>query len=227
MRRKSVKLITILVVILPLSLIAARVVTHAVYAKRIFADVPELLAHVPANAPATDSRVAIVFGAGVWRSGQPSPVLFDRIATAADLYKQGRVTKVLMSGDNRFINYNEPIAMREKAVELGITEKDVVLDYAGRRTYDSCYRAREIFGVERAILITQAFHLDRAMYLCSSMGIDSIGVTADRRPYGRENEIRWEMREAVAMAGALLDMNLLHPTPVMGDKIPIDASLAK
>lgn len=222
-KRFFVKLIITFVVILILSLIILRVVTHIVYSKRIFENVPELLAVLPV----AESRVAIVFGAGVWRSGQPSPVLSDRIATAADLYKQGRVRKVLMSGDNRFVNYNEPIAMREKAVELGIPEKDVVLDYAGRRTYDSCYRAREIFGVESAILITQAFHLDRAMYLCSSMGIDSLGVTADRRAYDRENVLKWELRETFAMAGALLDMKLLHPTPVMGEKIPIDASATK
>ncbi len=111
------------------------------------------------------------------------PALYDRVATAVDLYQRGLVNKLLLTGDNRFVNYNEPEAMRRTAVKLGVPDEDLVLDYAGRRTYDSCYRAREIFGVNRAILVTQAFHLDRALYLCDAFGIDSVGVVADRRNY--------------------------------------------
>ena len=109
---------------------------------------------------------AIVFGAGLWRDGSPSPVLQDRVATAADLYFSGKVKKILMSGDNRFIYYNEPGAMKKFALSLGVPEEDIVLDYAGRRTYDTCYRARAIFGLKEAILVTQSFHLPRALILC-------------------------------------------------------------
>ena len=88
------------------------------------------------SAPA--KRVAIVFGAGLWRDGSPTPVLRDRVATAAQLYLAGKVEKLLMSGDNRFADYNEPAAMQAYAMQLGVPEEDIVLDYAGRRTYDTC-----------------------------------------------------------------------------------------
>jgi SanA protein len=88
--------------------------------------------------------VAIVFGAGLTRSGEPTPVLRDRVQTAADLYFAGKVEKLLMSGDNRTLDYNEPGAMRDYAIGLGVPEEDIILDYAGRRTYDTCYRARHI-----------------------------------------------------------------------------------
>ncbi|RME07282.1 MAG: hypothetical protein D6803_04360, partial [Anaerolineae bacterium] len=97
----------------------------------------------PENVP--PRKVAIVFGAGLWRDGSPSGVLRDRVATAADLYFEGKVEVLLMSGDNRFENYNEPAAMRDYALRLGVPEEAIVLDYAGRRTYDTCYRAGAIF----------------------------------------------------------------------------------
>ena len=126
------------------------------------------------------------------------------------------------AGDNRYVEYNEPEVMRSTARALGVPDADLVLDFAGRRTYDSCYRARNIFEVDRAVVVTQAFHLDRALYLCEAMGIDAIGVDADRRPYGDEAEAWWSLREVPATAGAWLDVNVLHPTPVLGEKMPID-----
>src|SRR5664280_227676 len=108
--------------------------------------------------------VAIVFGAGLWRNGTATPVLQDRVQTAANLYFAGKVEKLLMSGDNRFVDYNEPAVMRQLAMSLGVPDGAIVLDYAGRRTYDTCYRAKAIFGVNEAILVTQAFHLPRAIY---------------------------------------------------------------
>jgi SanA protein len=163
--------------------------------------------------------VALVLGAGLWRDGSPTPALYDRVATAVDLYQAGRVKKLLMSGDNRFVNYNEPAAMKKLAIQLGAPAEDIVLDYAGRRTYDSCYRAKEIFGVRQVVVVTQRFHLDRALFLCDALGIESVGVVADRRVY---QTIRWwELREALATAAAWWDVNVRHPTPVLGDKLPI------
>lgn len=172
-------------------------------------------------------RVAIVFGAGLSSGGsRPSVVLYDRVATAAELYHAGRASKLLMSGDNRFVEYNEPEVMRTTAVGLGVPDKDIVLDYAGRRTYDSCYRAKEIFGVERAVLVTQSFHLDRALYLCNSMGVDAIGVAADRHAYA-EGALRWwHAREIPAVLSAWFDLNVRHPVPVMGERLPIDTAPA-
>lgn len=163
--------------------------------------------------------VAIVFGAGITTDGRPLPALADRVLTAVELYHAGKVKKLLLSGDNRFINYNEPQAMREYALAHGVPDDDLVLDYAGRRTYDTCYRAGYIFGVRKAILVTQQFHLPRALYICDNLGIDVVGVVADRQPY---LSIRyWQLREVAATANAWLDLNLLHPTPVLGEKLPI------
>ena len=206
-------------------IIAFNVWLHARYANRIYAPTDELLRDdQPREGSRRDGsrRVAIVFGAGLTRSGEPTPALYDRVATAVDLYQRGLVKKLLLTGDNRFIDYNEPEAMRRAAVKLGVPNEDLVLDYAGRRTYDSCYRAKEIFGVSRAILVSQAFHLDRALYLCDSFGIDSIGVVADRRNYAQGSQTWWSIREAAASLAAWIDVNVTRPTPVLGDLLPIE-----
>ena len=164
--------------------------------------------------------VAIVFGAGYWPSGALSHALADRMDTAIALYRAGRVRKLLLSGDNRFVDYNEPAVMAAYALDQGVPRQDLVLDYAGRRTYDSCYRAGAIFGVERAVLVTQRFHLPRALLTCEGLGLEVVGVVADRRRYIRA---RWyELRETLALARAWLDVYLLRPLPVLGDPIPVD-----
>jgi SanA protein len=167
--------------------------------------------------------VAIVFGAGLWWDGSPSPVLRDRVATAAQLYFAGKVKKLLMSGDNRFLDYNEPGAMQEYALKLGVPEEDIVLDFAGRRTYDTCYRARVIFGLEQAILVTQAFHLPRALYTCNQLGLRAIGVQADLRDYRRGARLYWQGREIPATLMALLEVHVTRPLPVLGEPEPIFA----
>jgi SanA protein len=167
------------------------------------------------------SPVAIVFGAGLRRDGTPSPVLRDRIDTAVELYSAGKVQKLLMSGDNRFIDYNEPGAMQEYALSQGVPSEDIVLDYAGRRTYDTCYRAKHIFQVESAILVTQGFHLPRAIYVCNSLGLPAVGVSADTRPYRRFSRIYWGLRETVATLVALWEVHVSQPLPVLGNPEPI------
>ena len=166
-------------------------------------------------------RVAIVFGAGLWRNGTATPVLKDRVQTAANLYIAGKVEKLLMSGDNRFVEYNEPAVMRDVALSLGVPETAIVVDFAGRRTYDTCYRARAIFGVTEAILVTQAFHLPRAIYECSRLGVDSVGVNADLRVYSKSSVLYWNARELFATVAALWDLNISHPVPVLGNPEPI------
>lgn len=164
--------------------------------------------------------VALVLGAGLWPDGSLTPVLVDRVAVAADLYHAGIVQKLLCSGDNRFVDYNEPQAMLEYAVRLGVPEQDVVLDYAGRRTYDSCYRARTIFGVEQVVIVTQRFHAARALYLCDALGVDAVAILADRQTYTRRR-IMWEAREYPALALAWWDVNVRRPTPVLGEPLTI------
>jgi len=166
-------------------------------------------------------RVAIVFGAGLWRDGSPSPVLRDRVTTAAELYFNKKVEKLLMSGDNRTIYHNEPEAMRQYALSLRVPDMDIVMDYAGRRTYDTCYRARSIFGVQDAILVTQAFHLPRAIYTCNQLGLPSIGVPADQREYRRRSLTYWNTRELPATLVALWEVHFARPLPVLGEPQPI------
>ncbi len=168
-------------------------------------------------AQAPTRRVAIVFGAGLQWDGTPSPILRDRVATAVNLYFAGKVEKILMSGDNRFLDYNEPGAMLLYALDLGVPREAIVLDYAGRRTYDTCYRAKAIFGVTDAVLITQAFHLPRAVFTCNSLGLTADGVIADRRKYITKANIR----EIPAGAVALWDVWIGHPLPVLGNPEPI------
>jgi SanA protein len=166
--------------------------------------------HTPAR------RVAIVFGAEVKKDGTPSVVLRDRVETAVALYQSGKVEKLLMSGDNRFVDYNEPEAMRQYALTLGVPDSDIVLDYAGRRTYDTCYRAREIFGVNSAILVTQGFHMPRALFLCKAFGIDAVGVEASNYYYLKRSRLTWNMRELLATVQSVWDVYVVRPLPVLG-----------
>lgn len=177
--------------------------------------------YAPAEVPSRD--VAIVFGARVFPGGILSSMLADRVAAGADLYHQGKVRVLLMTGDNSTLDYNEPGAMKRHAIALGVPAEAIVLDYAGRRTYDSCYRARHIFQLERAILVTQAFHLDRAVVLCRALGVDALGVAADyQRPSGyRPEQIHYsEVRELPASVAALMDL-LRQPRPILGPPLPI------
>ncbi len=169
-----------------------------------------------------DSRpAAVVFGAGLRRDGSPTAILRDRVETAVRLYKEGKVQKILMSGDNRFLEYNEPGSMKEYAISLGVPEQDIVLDYAGRRTYDSCYRAKAIFGLESALLVTQEFHLPRAIYTCTNLGMDVNGVSATGRSYRQSSILFWNLREIPATIVSLWENHISHPVPVLGDPEPI------
>jgi SanA protein len=169
-------------------------------------------------AEAPQRRVAIVFGARVFPGDVLSQMLADRVATGADLYRRGTVDKLLMTGDNSSLDYNEPGAMKRHAIRLGVPAEDVVLDYAGRRTYDSCYRARHIFQLGEAVLVTQGFHLDRAVVLCGALGVDAVGVAADyQRPSGyRPASLAYSrLREVPAAMAALLDL-VTRPQPILG-----------
>jgi SanA protein len=170
---------------------------------------------------APQGKTAIVFGAGLYRDGTPSPVLRDRIQTAVELYKAGKVEKLLMSGDNSSLSYNEPGAMQKYAIQLGVPENAIVLDYAGRRTYDTCYRAKYIFEVTEAFLVTQDYHLPRALYICNVLGIKTIGISADRRNYRLGTYLYWRLREIPATFTAFIDLYIRKPQPILGNPEPI------
>lgn len=178
--------------------------------------------YVPAKIEQVPQKsVAIVFGAGYWPSGALSMVLKDRLDAAIELYHAGHVQKLLFSGDNRFVDYNEPAKMLEYTLAQGIPRADVVLDYAGRRTYDTCYRAHDIFQVRDAVLVTQRYHLPRALATCGALGLDAVGYIADRQPYPRRDLAWYWTREALALWRAWWDIYIAHTTPVLGEPLPI------
>jgi SanA protein len=181
--------------------------------------------HYAVNDVPGEYRVAVVFGARVLSNDRLSTVLRDRVATAIDLYHAGKVDVLLMTGDGRSDDYNEPRAMRAYAISRGVPPTAIVVDEGGLRTYDSCYRAHNIFALERAVLVTQDFHLDRALYLCNALGMDAVGVPADyQRPDGyRDGTIRGQQfRELAATSVAFFDLLLGEEPTVQGDPQPIE-----
>ena len=155
---------------------------------------------------AVRAPVAIVLGAAVHADGQPSPWLAHRLDVAADLYTSGRVEAILVSGDNRRAGYDEPTVMRRYLLSQGIPDQAVAVDYAGFDTYDTCVRARRVFGIERALLVTQDFHEPRAVAICRSVGVDVDGV-GDAR--ARSDRIGWTVswvRERAAAIKAVVDV---------------------
>jgi vancomycin permeability regulator SanA len=189
--------------------------------------IPRLITGIYSNSrifsvsDAKSERAAIVFGAGLRRDGTPTTILRDRVETAAALYKQGKVEKLLFSGDNSQLDYNEPGAMKEYALQMGIPEGDIVLDYAGRRTYDTCFRAKAIFGLDHALLITQPYHLPRAVFTCNMLGLYGSGVYADNYPYRKISLGYWNLRELPASLVALWEIFISKPEPILGEKEPI------
>lgn len=160
--------------------------------------------------------VAIVFGAGIGNA-----VINDRVETGIALYKAGKVRKLLMTGDNGRVGYDEPGAMKAQAVTAGVPTEDVVCDYAGFRTYDSLYRARDVFGVHRAVLVTQGYHLPRALFLARRLGLTTVGMDAARHSYGGAQRW-WDLREIGAVETAWLDVSLRHRRPkFLGPKEPL------
>lgn len=125
----------------------------------------------------------IVLGCSVYIDGTPSPFLKDRVTTAVNLYKQGVAPKILMSGDHGQDDYNEVAVMRDTAMELGVPEEDIYMDHAGFSTYETMYRASEIFGIENAVIVTQGFHIHRAVYDAKALGINAKGVKAQNSGY--------------------------------------------
>ncbi|MYT27108.1 hypothetical protein GTW69_43745 [Streptomyces sp. SID7760] len=178
--------------------------THAAAADRL---------RSTADAPAAE--VAVVFGAGLW-NGRPTPYLARRLDAAVELYRTGKVKVVLVTGDNGRTEYDEPDAMRTYLTEHGVPDERVVSDYAGFDTWDSCVRAKEIFGVERAVLISQGFHIRRAVALCGAAGLDAYGVGVDD-----EHDATWYYggtREVFAAGKAALDAAFKPEPRFLGPK---------
>ncbi len=158
-----------------------------------------------------ETESAIVLGAGVSPEGKPLIELEDRLKTAIDLYESDKISQIYVSGDNRTDHHNEPQSMYDYLVENGVEPEDITKDPAGYRTYDTCYRASEVYEIDEAILISQGYHLPRAIYLCENFGIDSTGYSATKRNY--ELSLQYEIREIVALYWSVLDVYVIKPQP--------------
>ncbi len=164
-------------------------------------------------------RVAVVFGASVFSNGELSPVLEDRVDTAIKLYQAKKVDRILVSGDNRHPSYNEPRAMQEYLISHAIASKDVIVDTSGRSTYETCLRAKEVFGLKRVVLVSQSYHLSRALYIANELGLDAVGMAGDLRV---EPQIDYQnFREWAAEIKAFMNIHLISPNADIRDRSPI------
>jgi vancomycin permeability regulator SanA len=170
--------------------------------------------------------VALVLGAQVYPDGQPSPFLVGRLDLARRLYEAGKIRVILVSGDNSTARYDEPDAMRAWLIARGVPARVVVADYAGFDTYDSCARATRVFGVRRAIVVTQNYHLRRAVSLCRHLGIQADGVGDGATGYGWPVWWRATIREQGACVKAVIDIATHRPPVFLGPHEPgIDNAL--
>ena len=172
--------------------------------------------------------VAIVFGAEVLPNKTPSSYLKARLDLAYELWRTGKVKVVLVSGDNGDVHYNEPDVMRTYLLRRGIPDSKVVADYAGFDTYDTCVRALRIFGVTSATLVTQSYHIPRALATCRTVGLDAVGVGDDSVQSG--NPALWRtgaLREIPAGVKMAYDL-LSRRQPILGEReTGIDSALGR
>lgn len=169
-----------------------------------------------------DVDCIIVLGCFVKPSGVPSDMLYDRIKMGNELYLSKAAPKIIMSGDHGQVEYDEVSTMKDYAVDAGVPSEDVFCDHAGFSTYESIYRAKEIFGADKVIIVTQEYHLHRALYVAKSLGIDAYGVSADYRAYA--GQIGRDLREILARNKDFIT-SIFKPEPTyLGESIPINGN---
>ena len=162
----------------------------------------------------------LVLGAGVHPDGKPSNMLEDRLLRGIELYEAGASEKLLMSGDHGRKNYDEVNAMKQFAVDRGVPSEDVFMDHAGFSTYESMYRARDVFEAEKIIIVTQQYHLYRALYAAKQLGLDAYGVASDQRTYAGQK--RRDVRELLARGKDFMT-GIFKPEPTyLGEAIPVN-----
>jgi vancomycin permeability regulator SanA len=168
-----------------------------------------------------DADCILVLGAGVY-NGTPTPMLNDRLLQGIALYETGASDRLLMSGDHGRKEYDEVNVMKQYAIDAGVSSEKVFMDHAGFSTYESLYRARDIFQAKKIIIVTQKYHLYRALYTAKALGLDAYGVSADPRQYA--GQTYREAREILARAKDFL-YTLAKPKPTyLGDAIPVQGN---
>lgn len=166
----------------------------------------------------TDVDCIMVLGCGV-RGDRPSPLLADRLQRGVEVFSLGASPKILMSGDHGQENYDEVNVMKQYALDAGIAEADIFMDHAGFSTYESMYRAKEIFGVKKMIIVTQKYHLSRAVYIANQLGIEAYGVASDFQTFS--GQFGRDCREVLARVKDMFT-TIFQPKPTyLGEHIPI------
>ena len=166
----------------------------------------------------SDIDCIVVLGAGVW-GDSPSPMLQDRLDTAITLYNEGKSKKILMTGDHGRKEYDEVNIMKQYAINSGISSEDIFMDHAGFSTYESIYRAKEIFKANKIIIVTQEYHLYRALFIAKNLGLEAYGINSDPRNY--KGQIKRELREILARNKDFIS-SIIKPKPTyLGEEIPI------
>lgn len=164
----------------------------------------------------------LILGAGVWDDGSPSQMLEDRLKQGIKLYEAGVSDRLLMSGDHGRLNYDEVNAMKQYAKDAGIPSGNIFMDHAGFSTYESLYRARDIFKADKILIITQEYHLYRAIYIAEGLGIEVYGVASDLRPYIGQSYR--DTREILARVKDFFYV-MIKPEPTyLGDAIPVSGN---
>lgn len=170
----------------------------------------------------SDVDCIIVLGASVKPDKTPSNMLYDRIMTGVSLYKAGASGNIIMSGDHGSYDYNEVGTMKAYAIDAGVPSQSIFMDHAGFSTYESIYRAKEIFGADKIIIVSQEYHLYRAIYLAQALGMEAYGVPADLRNYS--GQYKREIREILARNKDFI-MAMTKPLPTyLGESISLDGS---
>ncbi|MCL1797843.1 MAG: YdcF family protein [Eggerthellaceae bacterium] len=169
-----------------------------------------------------DAECILVLGASVFVNGTPSDILQNRLDVAVQLYKEGVAPKIIMSGDHRTVEYNEVLAMKNYAIAQGVPSEDIFCDPAGFSTYESMYRAQSIFGVKRMVVVTQTYHLYRALYVANGLGIDTRGVASEVSVYGVQH--RFDAREIPARTKDFFQTLVRASVAYEGEPISLDQS---
>lgn len=165
-----------------------------------------------------DVDCIMVLGCGV-RGDSPTPLLADRLQRGVEVFELDAAPKILMSGDHGQEDYDEVNVMKQYALDAGISEADIFMDHAGFSTYESMYRAKEIFGIDKMIIVTQDYHLSRAVYIANKLGIEAYGVASDYRSFS--GQLGRDSREVLARVKDLFT-SILKPKPTyLGESIPI------
>ena len=196
--------------ILPLTIFGSLILLLTLFCNlTILSYKKDIIAFTEASAP-----IAIVFGGGMLENGEQTPMQKDRVDTGIALYKAGNVQKIFITGDDGTSKFNEVDAMKAHVLSSGVPEEAIIVDGSSFRTYESCYRAKHVYGIDHAVGVSQWFHLPRILYFCQELGIDIVGVSSDNQDYGF-HIYRMHARDVLARVKGWWQIEISKPLPTI------------